>query len=200
MLHKSLHERGFTLLEVLMALSVFALIAGVSYTALGPAGEGFKQLQEVRDQNESSSWLGKQLRADVASVTTSALKDLRPIVISSDIRGDTHVDELTLLLREAGRSGLTLVHYNLDEDKGELLRESRMAWARDYVKSDIMVFAQVSSFDVEVMDSNHQWQQQCVAKSDGKSTQIWPKALRVTIVQYNGQSKEWLMPVYQGIE
>jgi len=130
----------------------------------------------ARNQNESS-WLGKQLRADVASVTTSALKDLRPIVISSDIRGDTHVDELTLLLREAGRSGLTLVHYNLDEDKGELLRESRMAWARDYVKSDVMVFAKVSFFDVEVMDSNHQWQQQLVAKSEGKSTQIWPKAL-----------------------
>jgi len=193
------NERGFTLLEVLMSLTVFALIAGISYTALGPAGEGFKQLQEVRDEIEVSSWLGKQLRADMSAITTSSLKKIKTITITSDIRGDTHVDELSLLLREAGRGGLTLVHYKMDETKGQLLRESRMAWARDYVKSDIMVLGNISSFDVEVMDKNHQWHQKMPAVSDKNAVFSWPKALRVTIIQ-DGKPKYWLMPLYQGIE
>jgi len=200
MLAGALGERGFTLLEVLMSLTVFALIAGVCYTALGPAGEGFKQLQDVRDKSEEALWLGKQLRADIASVTTSSLKDLKVMDVTSDVRGDIHVDELTLLLREAGRSGLTLVHYKLDESKGELLRESRMAWARDYVEADAMILAnKVSSFDVEVMDINHRWQQKLPAARNIKTDFVWPKALRVSISQ-DGKAKRWLMPLYQGID
>jgi len=189
-------EHGFTLLEVLMSLTVFALIVGVSYTALGPAGEGFKQLQEVRDQSESSSWLARQLRADVSGLTSSSIKKISPIQIISDVRGDTYVDELTLLVREAGRSGLTLVHYKIDEDKGELLRESRMAWARDSVESDNMVLAKVSSFHVEIMDKNGQWKQRLAAVVDNNADFVWPKALRVTI-QQDHKSQQWLMPLYQ---
>ena len=181
-----------------MALTVFALIAGVSYTALGPAGEGFKQLQDVRDRIEMSSWIGKQLRADVSGVSQSALKNLHAIQMSSDIRGEMHVDELTLLVREAGRSGLTLVHYRLDEETGELIRESRMAWARDRVKSDDMVLGKVSSFDVEVMDKNGQWKQR-LAPFSQQATFSWPRALRVSVLQ--GEKKQqWVMPIYQGLQ
>ncbi|MDQ6954701.1 MAG: type II secretion system protein [Mariprofundaceae bacterium] len=192
-------EAGFTLLEVLMALSVFALIAGVSYTALGPAGEGFRQLQQVRDQIESASWLGKQLRADVSAVTSSSLKTLIPIQISSDVRGDIHVDELTILVREAGRSGLTWVHYKLDEEKGELLRESRMAWARDGVESDTMVLGETSSFDVELMDNNGKWVQQWAKPSNRAAAFVWPKALRVRVTQ-NGAQQQWVMAFYQALK
>lgn len=196
---RSYQELGFTLLEVLMALTVFALIAGVSYTALGPAGEGFRQLQEVRDKMEASSWLGKQLRADMRGISRSSLTDLQPIQIRSDARGDTYIDELTLLVREAGRSGLTLVHYKLDEAKGELLRESRMAWSRDTVEPDRIVLAQVSSFHVEIMDKNAQWKQTLAMTTDKNTPFIWPKALRVTVKQDDKQ-QQWVMLVYQALQ
>lgn len=196
---RSYQELGFTLLEVLMALTVFALIAGVSYTALGPAGEGFRQLQEVRDKMEASSWLGKQLRADMRGISRSSLTDLQPIQIYSDARGDTYIDKLTLLVREAGRSGLTLVHYKLDEAKGELLRESRMAWSRDTVEPDRIVLAQVSSFHVEIMDKNAQWKQTLAMTTDKNTPFIWPKALRVTVKQDDKQ-QQWVMLVYQALQ
>jgi len=199
MLQDQRQESGFTLLEVLMALSVFALIAGVSYTALGPAGEGFKQLQKVRDKIETSSWLGKQLRADVSAVSASSLKEISPIQIRSDVRGDTYMDELTLLVREAGRSGLTLVHYKVDEEQGELLRESHMAWARDRVEVDSMVLAKISSFHVEVMDKKGQWQQKLAVVVDKKAAFIWPKALRITVMQEDKQ-QQWLIPLYQALQ
>lgn len=191
-------EQGFTLLEVLMALTVFALIAGVSYTALGPAGEGFRQLQDVRDKMETSSWLGKQLRADMRGVSRSSLIDLQPIQTQSDARGDTYVDELTLLVREAGRSGLTLVHYKMDEAEGELLRESRMAWSRDSVEPDRMVLAKASSFHVEVMDESGQWKQRWGSTGIKNTAFIWPKALRVTVKQDDKQ-QQWVIPVYQAL-
>jgi len=196
---QSYQELGFTLLEVLMALTVFALIAGVSYTALDPAGEGFRQLQEVRDKMEASSWLGKQLRADMRGISRSSLTDLQPIQIHSDARGDTYIDELTLLVREAGRSGLTLVHYKLDEAKGELLRESRMAWSRDTVEPDRIVLAEVSSFHVEIMDENAQWKQTLAMTTDKNTPFIWPKALRVTVKQDDKQ-QQWVMLVYQALQ
>lgn len=190
-------EAGFTLLEVLLALTVFALIVSISYTALGPAGEGFKQLQEVRDTLEESSWLGRQLRADVGAITSSSLKSLRPVAIKTDTRGDVHVDELFLLVREAGHRGLSQVHYVFDEASGELRRESRMAWAREHVEVDRMVLAHITSFDVTWMNQQGQWQQIWPEMRQGNQTFVWPKALRVRVVQ-DGKQREWLLPLMLG--
>jgi len=193
-------EAGFTLLELLMALSIFALIVVVAYTALGPAGEGFRQLQQTRDAIETSSWLGKQLRTDAASITTSSLKTLQPLQIKSDARGDIYVDQLTLLLREAGHHGLTLVHYKLDEIEGELVRESRIAWARPNTQSDRMILGKLNSFHVEVMDASGQWQAQWTPAKQGVGAPlIWPKALRITI-QQAGKSQQWLLPIHAGLK
>jgi len=61
----SRRETGFTLIEVLMALIVFAMIATLAYAALGTAGNGFEMLSKVRLAQERSSWVGRQLRLDL---------------------------------------------------------------------------------------------------------------------------------------
>ncbi len=192
---KRANIEGFTLLEVLMALTVFALIVSVVYIALGTSGEGFKQLQASRDQMEQSSWLGKQLRADVNSSCNSSLHDLRPITVKYDARGSIHVDELSLLVREAGHSGLSLVHYALDEEKGVLIRASRMAWAREGEGLDKLELGRVSSFHVELMNHDGQWVQNIPALADQQIAFDWPKALRVTIVQAH-RERQWILPFF----
>jgi len=207
------HQKGFTLIEVLMALSIFALIVTVSYTALGPAGVGFQQLQGERDRLESSSWLGRQLRDDVGAASASALKELKPLDIQFDARGDTHADTLRLVVREAGRSGLTLVQYHLDESTGELVREARMAWARPDVEADKMVLGEADSLQVEVMDAKGEWQSrwqsdkqvmgQAISQADAAPIAedalfVWPKALRVT-VKNKQQEKTWILPLLMGL-
>jgi len=193
-----LNSKGFTLLELLMALVIFALIIVVCYTALGPAGEGFRQLQQARDDIESSAWLGKQLRSDIATLTASSLKSIPPIQIKPDARGDVYVDELIVLCREAGRSGLTLVHYKLDENKGELIRESKMAWARPNTDISRMSLGKVDSFHVEIMTPTGQWQAQWPPQTSSNATVIWAKAMRIT-VQHDGVEKQWIMPIYAGL-
>ncbi|MDQ6953458.1 MAG: type II secretion system protein GspJ [Mariprofundaceae bacterium] len=197
-LHLSKPSKGFTLLELLMALVIFALIIVVCYTALGPAGEGFRQLQQVRDNIESSSWLGKQLRADIGTITSSSLKSIRPLQIKADARGDIYVDELILLSREAGKRGLTLIHYKLDESQGTLIRESRMAWARANTPSDSMNLGKFESLHVEVMTPTGKWTSQWPPQTSTNAAVIWAKAVRIT-VQHDGEEKHWLIPIYAGL-
>ncbi len=97
-------QAGFTLIEVLMALTVFALIAAIAYGAMATAGQGFQMLSKVRDMQESSGWTGRQLRSDVAYLSDipwnpGAPADQHvPIRISNDNRGDMAFDGLFLLV------------------------------------------------------------------------------------------------------
>ncbi|MDQ6995455.1 MAG: type II secretion system protein GspJ [Mariprofundaceae bacterium] len=191
-------SKGFTLLELLMALVIFALIIVVCYTALGPAGEGFRQLQQLRDNIESSSWLGKQLRSDIGTMTSSSLKKIPPLQIKADARGDVYVDELIFLSREANKPGLTLIHYKLDESQGTLLRESRMAWARPNTASDSMNLGKYESFHVEVMTPTGQWTSQWPPQTSANAAIIWAKALRIT-VQHDHEKQHWLIPIFAGL-
>jgi len=86
-------EHGFTLIEVLMALTVLALIAALGYGTLGTAGEGFSMLAEARNVQERSGWIGRQLRSDVAYISSSQYhgsstqpQGLQPLRISNDTK------------------------------------------------------------------------------------------------------------------
>jgi len=211
--HELEQQRGFTLLEVLMALTVFALIAGLSYAALGTAGNGFEILNKVRLTQEKSGWVARQLRLDLrylsAAPQTNVLKQgsqadtnkLAPIRIRNDNRGDIELDQLWLLVREPGMQAISRVHYFIDEDNGHLIRESRSLLARDYVEPIRWDFGKVASWSVEIWDQQGNWRQDW--NFSGK-TFVWPKAVRVTMKSTaddnpTGQ-RQWLMPVLAGSE
>jgi len=181
-------QTGFTLIEVLMSLTVMVLILSVSYTALGPAGEGFLQLQEGRDSLESSSWAGRQLRMDIGMATAGSMVEIIPVSIQRDGRGDRYFDQLTLLVREAGKPGLTLVHYLLDEDRQMLVRESRLAWARQTTESVTMDITEAESFQVELMNAQGMW----VNRWDNANAAfIWPRAARIHLISH-GRERQWV--------
>ncbi|PIW49826.1 MAG: hypothetical protein COW18_04810 [Zetaproteobacteria bacterium CG12_big_fil_rev_8_21_14_0_65_54_13] len=198
-------ERGFTLIEVLMALTIFALIAALSYGALGIAGNGFRTLSEVRDVQEKSGWVGRQLRSDVAYISAQVSPrqppgdaQHAPLVISNDNRGASEFDQLWLLVGEPGQPGISEVHYYIDEDKGHLMRESRLLWARDSVKPLRWDLGEASSCSVEALGRDGRWQQDW--KIQGPF--VWPRALRVRIHYHQGNSdgREWYLPLQYGVD
>lgn len=186
-------EHGFTLIEVLMSIVIFALLMAVVYGALGPAGEGFIQLQEHRDKLEKSHWLGRQLRMDLNYLSSSHDTKLSPIKVTNDNRGNTVFDELWVLSRESGQPSLSYIHYFIDEERGVLMRESRMAWARDSVDSMQWDLGDVESFDVEFLNTQGQWVQRWGEEKPFK----WPLAARVKIKEVTGE-REWTLPILVG--
>jgi len=198
-------QSGFTLIEVLMALTVFALIAAISYAAMGSAGQGFQVLSEVRDMQEASGWTGRQLRTDMACLAAVRPAAGRtpelPVQIHSDNRGDHEFDVLLLLVHEAGRPGTTEVRYYINEDKGHLMRESRLLLARDSVAPVTWDMGEASSWSVEAMDKNGRWQQEWQTPQGIAFN--WPKALRIhwkteANDAHPASAREWYLPILYG--
>jgi len=198
-------ERGFTLIEVLMALSIFALIAAIAYGAMASAGQGFRQLQDVRDVQERAGWLGRQLRSDVAYLSDSAWQSRaqgeapRPVMIGNDNRGVDEFDELDLFVREPGRPGVALVRYFIDEQAGHLIRESRLLWADEQAEPLRWDLGPAASLAVEAMDRDGRWQQEWKPAGAGF---VWPRALRVRMKTGEDSviEREWVLPVETGAE
>jgi len=184
---------GFTLIEMLMAMALFALLLSVVYATMGPAGEGFARLQETRDRLEKSQWLGRQLRLDMNYISSTNDSEVEPIRITTDSRGGAAFDELWILTREGGTPSLSYVHYFIDEESGQLVRESLMAWARSSVEPLRWELGEVVSFDVELMNAQGNWGQRW--ETDKKF--VWPKAARITIRNDKG-SHVWDYPLLVG--
>ena len=181
-----------------MSLVIFSLIIAVCYTALGPAGIGFQQLQQTRDTMEENGWTERQLQQDFNGFTDTSFPNSPPIRIRPDARGNAFFDELFLLSREAGHSGITLIHYSIDEAEGTLVRESRMAWARTQTKNQRMTLGACDSFHVEIMDQHGQWKNQWQATTPHNPS-MWPKAVRITM-RSKDTEQQWWFPIYQGIQ
>ncbi|TLS74935.1 prepilin-type N-terminal cleavage/methylation domain-containing protein [Mariprofundus erugo] len=198
--------RGFTLIEVLMALTIFSLIVVIAYGALATSGDGFRMLKDVRDKLEQSGWIGRQLRADMdalawpqaGSFSAAAPVYVRkpPVAMTHDNRGSSEFDQLWLLVAEPGQAGISEVHYYIDESKYHLIRESRLLWARNGVEPVRWDMGEAHSCSVEAMGLDGQWQ------PEWKSINpfVWPKALRIRIsTQVDGSnSREWLLPLLYG--
>jgi len=211
--NESASEHGFTLIEVLMALTVFALIAGLSYSALDTADNGFEILSKVRLTQEKSTWVARQLRSDLRYLSAapqhgvvqagrqSQVGAIVPIRIRNDNRGDVEFDELWLLVREPGQASISQVHYYIDEDSGHLIRESRSLLARDRVEPLRWDFGKAASWSVEVWDRQGNWRQDWNFDS---TAFVWPKAVRVRMkATHDGNltgQRQWWMPVLAGSE
>jgi len=185
------YSQGFTLLEVLLAIVVFSLIASVTYTALGPAGEGFAMLKESRVQLEKQQWVGKQLRRDVAYLSKSEDKNIPVVKLINDSRGQDDFDELQLLIRDPMYPGLTLIRYYVDEDTNTLKREAISPWARTHVEPIAWDLAEVESFAVEVFVAKSGYKQVL----NQQNPPVIPKMIKVTVRDERGEMR-YDLPVF----
>ncbi|MDX8392798.1 MAG: prepilin-type N-terminal cleavage/methylation domain-containing protein [Mariprofundaceae bacterium] len=183
-------NRGFTLLELMVALSVFALIASVCYAALVPAGEGFRMLQKQRDLLESSYQLDRRLRMDVSYMLRSQDKTLLRLEITHDQRGEDAFDQLSLLTSDQASLAPLLVHYALDEETGHLVRTSQAAWMRETEPVNWKM-QQAVSFEVKVLDDSGDWRYVW----DKKNGEKMPQALRVRWRAEGGLARELILPL-----
>jgi len=184
------NDKGFTLMEMLVALAIFALIAAVCYAALVPAGEGFRMLQQQRDVLESSYQMDRRLRMDAAYLMRSQDKSLISLEITHDQRGADAFDGLTMLVADGESVAPMLVHYAIDEDTGHIVRQSGMVWMRD-AQPVSWQMQQASSFEVQALAPDGKW----LDTWDKSNGDVLPPAVRVRWRLGEGVQRELLLPL-----
>lgn len=160
---------GFTLLEVLLAMAITAMVAVMAYaglsTAINAASRHGEMVQRLVEVQTAIGWIVRDLRQSVDRPITDARGDLRPALIGSS--GD---DEELLELTHSGwdnfrgqrRSALQRVHYRLDADHN-LWRDQWLVLDRIDDENNlqpIKLLKGVQSFKVQFLGADSQAQGQ----------------------------------------
>jgi len=156
-------QRGFTLLEALVAMAIFSFIGVASYSLLASTG----RLKESGDAGyRSLSGLQLAMRQIEEDVSQFAPRPVAAAGSEPDAAIDASPDDAVFALTRAGwrnplslpRSGLQRVEWVLDED-GRLLRRYR----RDIDDNDPEERVEreyldgVDAFELRYMDDNGKW-------------------------------------------
>lgn len=103
-----MNERGVTLVEILVALAVFAAVSTIGVAAMSLAANGSRQLEEVSDRIASMERFRSVLRADLHQLverpvweaeTTRARPSLMGGPVLEEVIGDDGFEPLLALVR-----------------------------------------------------------------------------------------------------
>jgi len=185
-------SRGFTLLEMLAALAVFAVIAAVLSTMTLGAGEGFADLKTSRDSYARTFALGRQMRMDISALSFTANRNVETLILEHGYGMDER-DALWLLVREPDHPDLSLIHYWLDEsgDVPLVVREVLPALADDGSPPLRWEIVTAKSFSLEAMDDQGTWRREWTSGESG----LIPRALRLVWVGDAGK-REQIFPLF----
>lgn len=162
---KSESARGFTLLEVLLAMAITAMVAVMAYaglsTAITAAERHGEMVQRLGDVQTAVGWIVRDLRQNVNRPIADARGDTRPALI-----GNSQDNEELLELTRSGwdnprgqrRSALQRVHYRLDADHN-LWRDHWLVLDRiddeDHLQQ-VKLLSGVQSFRIQFLNSDKQ--------------------------------------------
>ncbi|MEN0039363.1 MAG: type II secretion system minor pseudopilin GspJ [Cellvibrio sp.] len=118
--------RGFTLLEVLIALVISALIAAMAFESLNAADNGAKRTNDVLNEINRLDRAWQIIGADLRHVIPPAAADKNAIFQADSLRSSGEdADQMVLLFKRRGwvnfsnlpRSDLQMVGYRVEEGK-----------------------------------------------------------------------------------
>ncbi len=182
-------RRGFTLLELLLAIAVTAVVAWLAAAALAPAVQGWRTLAETRTAEERLLLAGMLLRRDVRLAIPGG-RQVAPLVVENDSRGARQLDRLAVLAATDEFPEPARITWRVDEDTGELVRTSRGLLHGEGAAIE-MRFGRVESFSVRVLGEDGRWQENWGAAG---APVAWPQLVEVE-VRAAGGVRRWIAPL-----
>ncbi len=158
--------RGFTLLEILVALAIFALLAAMAFRGLTLLLDTRQQVTASGDKWQQLARLHSRLKQDFASVALRNLRDTRGVEIASFVAEPNPVAEDAALLSFsrmglAGQGGslqnLQRIGYRLRNQRLEMLTWSSLDQAPRARPQVEVVFEGVQSLQSRYLDMGGQW-------------------------------------------
>jgi len=160
MIYSSRH-RGFTLFELLVAVSILAIISAMAYTGLLQVENARKQLTDTETRLAQIQIAFFNFERDLQQVVHRPIRNQydteRPSVAGQGeylmeltrggVRNPAHV----------ARSLLERVAYVVEDDKLERLSWSVLDQAQDSVPLKLMLLNKVTAVDIRFLDSGGNW-------------------------------------------
>jgi general secretion pathway protein J len=159
--------KGFTLLEILVALAIFALLTAISYTGLNAVLDSREQLAAENQKWRDLALVFGRLEQDIANAAPRSIRDSSglnaPALAGQQNR--RNVDEPQLALTRtgfAGRAGnlaaLQRVGYRLKERNLEQLVYPVLDQAPLTLPQALPLASGISAFQLRYLDARGAWQ------------------------------------------
>ena len=184
--HSKLNVAGFTLIEMMVAVAVFAVLGTLAYGGLNQVLKGQNQLQfssnQLKDLQLTFRYFEKDINQLVNRTIRNQYQDLQPAFV-----GD---EETALSFTHAGwrnpanlaRSKLQRVSYELSENVLKRYTWGQLdgAIAEEYFTTDLL--EDVESIKLRYLDLNNQWHTTWPPLNNQNNIQAGvPRALELTI-------------------
>jgi general secretion pathway protein J len=195
-------QQGFTLLELLVAMAIFAIIG---LAATGGLNAVIDQSLAAKNSLTELNDLQRAMR-----FLTTDLYQLHPRIVRDELgRGDEPAllangqdDYLIRFSREgwrnpAGlpRSTIQRVQYRLEEET--LIREQWPVLDRTLASEPtaLELLEGVTELEFEFLDYSDQWQIQWPPVTPGGANEVWPRAIRINLTLKNNGKLQRLIEV-----
>jgi prepilin-type N-terminal cleavage/methylation domain-containing protein len=196
------NSRGFTLIEVVLALSIFALIAAVLYGAFSLSHSAVEKSRASFEENQKlrsfTDLLGSYIRS--AYPYRQAAQDT---MVFFDGQEDqlTFVSSISLAM---GGRGMSKIHVTWDAADGEgpvQLQEEvpvRLNLSDDLnpggLRNDVVIQERVKELRFAYLDPKSEeeiWEE----RWDGREKLALPRAVRLSYRNHDGKEIRWVFPV-----
>lgn len=185
--------KGFTLVELLVALAIFALITGFAYRGLNAMLESRVALEkESRKWRDVAIFVGR-LDRDLAAAlerTSLSASDTQLSPISSLTESTASAEGLAITrsgspLQESALAAPQRIAYRLHDGAIERLSWAGVDIAPRDAPATVAVLKQVSAFSVRFLDATGEWRTTWGLPMS--STTAFPAAVEVTVQLASGE-------------
>ena len=196
-------SRGFTLIEVVLALSIFAIMGAILYAAFSLSHSAVAKSQASFERNQKlrsfTDLLGSYIRS--AHPYRQSTQDMT-VFFDGQEEQLTFVSSLSLAMGGRGMSKIRVAWEGAEEGEGSIQLEEEvpvrfnMSEDRDYsgLRNDVVIQERVKELRFTYLDSkseDEKWEE----RWDGREKLALPRAVRLSYRNREGKEVRWVFPV-----
>jgi prepilin-type N-terminal cleavage/methylation domain-containing protein len=194
---------GFTLIEVVLALSIFALIGAVLYGAFSLSHRAVEKSQASFDDNQklrsSTDLLGSYIRS--AYPYRESAQDTA-LLFDGQEDQLTFVSSISLAMGGRGMSKIRVAWERAQEGEGPIQLEEevpvRLNVSEDHnpggLRNEVVIQERVKELRFAYLDpksEDERWEE----RWDGREKLALPRAVRLSYRNHDGKEIRWIFPV-----